>query len=286
VLAQLLTRLDRLIATILVTNNLVNVAISVLGTMLCVALFGLDRGPWVALVAVTVLLLVCAEVTPKLFAAAHADRTALLLAWPLERFIRLMRPLTWGLTSASRLIMRLLGERRLARSPLITEEELRVMIEMGREAGVVAEHERRMLHRIFEFDDTLVRDVMIPREAMVAVEITQPPEAILDVLVEEGHSRLPVYRGSLDHIEGIIYARDLLAVWRHRGLFAVPDLLHPAYYVPATQRVAELLSDFQRMKIQMAIVQSPQRTTLGLVTIEDLIEEIVGEIREDIPRHS
>lgn len=280
---RLLTRLDRLIATILVTNNLVNVAISVLGTMLCVVLFGLDQGPVIAVAAITVLILLFAEITPKLFAAAHADRTALLLAWPLERFIWLMQPLTWFFTRASRLIMRLLGERRMARSPLITEEELKVMIEMGREAGVVAEHELRMLHRIFEFDDTIVRDVMIPREHIAAVEITQPPEAILDTLIEEGHSRLPVYRGSLDRVEGIIYARDLLAVWRHGGLFAVPDLLHPAYYVPPTTRVAELLSDFQRMKIQIAIVQDPQRTTLGLVTIDDLIEEIVGEIREEIP---
>jgi len=280
---RLLTRLDRLIATILVTNNLVNVVISVLGTMLCVALFGLDQGPVIAVAAITVLVLLFGEITPKLFAAAHADRTALLLAWPLDRFIWLMQPLTWFFTWASRLIMRLLGERRMARSPLITEEELKVMIEMGREAGVVAEHELRMLHRIFEFDDTIVRDVMIPREQIAAIEITQPPEAILDMLIEEGHSRLPVYRGSLDRVEGVIYARDLLAMWRHGGLFAVPDLLHPAYYVPQTKRVAELLSDFQRMKIQIAIVQDPQRATLGLVTLEDLIEEIVGEIREEIP---
>ena len=280
---RLLTRLDRLIATVLVTNNLVNVTISVLGTMLCVRLFGLDRGPVIAVAAITILVLLFGEITPKLFAAVHADRTALLLARPLDRFIWLMQPLTWFFTWTSWLIMRLLGERRMARSPLITEEELKVMIEMGREAGVVAEHELRMLHRIFEFDDTIVRDVMIPRETIAAIEITQPPEAILDILIEEGHSRIPIYRGSLDRIEGILYARDLLAVWRHGGLFAVPDLLHPAYNVLETKRVAELLSDFQRMKIQIAIVQSPQRTTLGLVTIEDLIEEIVGEIREEIP---
>ena len=280
---RLLTRLDRLIATILIANNLINVTLSVLATILFVELLGEPRGPVVATVAITVLLLLVAEITPKLFAAAHADRTALLLAWPLDRFLVLMRPLTWCFTWTSRFIMRLLGERRMARSPLITEEELKVMIEMGREAGVVAEHELRMLHRIFEFDDTIVQDVMIPREQIAAVEITQPPEAILDVLIEEGHSRLPVYRGSLDRIEGIIYARDLLAMWRHGGLFAVPDLLHPPYHVPPTKRVAELLSDFQRMKIQIAIVQDPQRATLGLVTIEDLIEEIVGEIREAIP---
>jgi CBS domain containing-hemolysin-like protein len=140
-----------------------------------------------------------------------------------------------------------------------------------------------MLHRIFEFDDTVVRDVMIPRDQIAGVEISQPSEAVLDVIIEEGHSRIPVYRGSLDHIEGIVYARDLLAVWRHGGLFVLPDLIRPAHRVPETQRVAELLADFQRLKVQIAIVHNDRQTTSGLVTLEDLLEEIVGEIHEEVP---
>lgn len=280
---HLLTHLDRLIATILVSNNLVNVAISVLGTMLLVHFFGVRQGPVIAMVVITLFLLVFAEITPKLFAAGHADRVALLLARPTRWLIGLMRPLVWLFTGASRGIIRLLGGQRLPRSPLLTEEELKVMIEMGREAGVVAEHELRMLHRLFEFDDTLVRDVMVPRDEIAGVEITQAPETVLDVLIEEGHSRIPVYRGSLDQVEGVIYARDLLAVWRHGGLFILSDLIRPAYLVPETKRVAELLADFQRLKVQIAIVQNDKRTTLGLVTLEDLLEEIVGEIHEEIP---
>jgi len=279
---HLLTRLDRVIATILVGNNLVNVIITVVGTMLFVELLGIRRGPWAATGVVTVLLLVFSEITPKLFAAAHADRVALLLARPTRWLILLMRPLVWLFTGVSQAILRLVGERRLARSPLVTEEELKVMIEMGREAGVVAEHELRMLHRIFEFDDTLVRDVMVPREAITGVKLSEPPEAALDLFIEEGHSRIPVYRDSIDQIEGIIYARDLLAVWRHRGLLVLPDLVRPAHLVPETQRVAELLSDFQRLKIQIAVVQDAKQATVGLVTLEDLLEEIVGEIREDV----
>ena len=283
---QLLTQLDRLIATLLVSNNVVNVILSVLGTITCVQFFGARRGPVVAAVVMTLLLLVFGEITPKLFAAAHADRVALNLARPLRWFVDLMRPLVWLFTKTSHLIIRLLGGQRLSRSPLVTEEELKVMIEMGREAGVVAEHELRMLHRIFEFDDTLVKDVMVPREQITGVEITQPPEAVLDVLVEEGHSRVPIYRGSLDHIEGILHARDLLAVWRHGKLFVLSDLLHPVYTVPETKRVAELLADFQRLKIQIAIVQGHAQTTLGLVTLEDLLEEIVGEIHEEVPNRA
>ena len=280
----LLTQLDRLIATVLVTNTLANVGMSVLGTVLLVRVLGPERGPLVAAVAVTILLLVVGEITPKLFAARHADRAALLLARPTRWLLVVMRPAVALFTRVSQGIMRALGEHRLARSPLITEEELKVMIQMGREAGVVAERELRMLHRIFEFDDTVVRDMMIPRDHIAGVEVSQPPERVLDLLVEEGHSRIPVYRGSLDHVEGVIYARDLLAVWRHGGLFVLADLIQPAYTVPETKRVAELLTEFQRLKVQIAIVQDRQGRTSGLVTIEDVLEEIVGELQEEPPR--
>ncbi|MBI3320492.1 MAG: HlyC/CorC family transporter [Candidatus Omnitrophica bacterium] len=284
VVYQLLTQLDRLITTLLVSNNFISVAISVLGGALCVDLLGHQRGLVVATVAITLILLVVAEITPKLFAAAHADRVALTFAVPLQGLIQLMSPVTGLFTGMSYWVIRLLGGQRLPRSPLVTEEELKVMIEMGREAGVVAEHELRMLHRIFEFDDTLVKDVMVPRAQIVGVDITDSPEAALDAFIEAGHSRIPVYRGSLDRIEGVLYAQDLLAVWRHGRLFVLPDLVRPAYRVPETKRVAELLADFQRLRIQIAIVQSHASVTVGLVTVEDLLEEIVGEMHEEAPR--
>ena len=280
---QLLTRLDRLISTVLVGNNLVNVILTVLGTMACVSAFGLDRGPIIASIAITVLLLVIGEITPKLFAAAHADRTALTLAWPLRWVIALMHPFVWLFSGVSRLLIRLLGGQRLPRSPLVTEEELKVMIEMGREAGVLAESELRMLHRIFEFSDSVVREVMVPREEIAAIDLSAKPEQLLDVLIEEGHSRIPVYEGSLDRVVGVIYARDLLALVRHGRLFVLPDLIRPVAFVPETMRVAELLSQFQQQNAQIAIAQNAQQATVGLVTVEDLLEEIVGEIQEEMP---
>ena len=135
-----------------------------------------------------------------------------------------------------------------------------------------------MLHRIFEFGDTLVKDVMIPREQMVALPLSATPEEVLDLLTEEGHSRVPVYEGSLDTIRGILYAQGLLHLWRHQELIVLPDLLHAAYTVPETKRVTELLQEFQRMHVQIAIVTDAQGQTAGLVTLEDLLEEIVGEI--------
>ncbi len=281
---QLLTRLDRVIATILIANNLVNVAIAVLGTMLVVNKLGIHRGPLIATIGVTLVLLVFAEITPKLFAATHADRLALSLAWPLRWLMGLMRPLVWLLTGASQGLIRLFRGHRLPRSPLVTEEELKIMIEMGREAGVLAEQELRMLHRIFEFSDSLVRDIMVPREEIAAVDLTAKPEAVLDVLIEEGHARIPVYRESLDQVVGVIYARALLAMVRHGGLFVLSDLIRPIAVVPSDKRIAELLSDFQRDKTQIAIVHDTKGQTIGLVTIEDVLEELVGEIREEVPQ--
>ncbi len=277
---SLVTRLDRFIATILCCNNLVTVLISALGTVLFVEWLGPEWGVVAATLVLTAVLLVVGEITPKVFATAHAERVALWMAVPIARLIQFTAPVVRIFTAISHGIIRLAGGQRLRRSPLITEEELRLMIEVGKEEGVLGDDERKMLHRIFEFGDTLVQEVLIPREQIVGVELSAMVDEVMDRFVEEGHARLPVYRGDLDHIEGIIYARDLLHLLRHRELVVVSDLIHPAYLVSTTKRVTDLLRDFQRLHLQIAIVQDAQRRTVGLVTLEDLLEEIVG----DIPR--
>ncbi len=161
------------------------------------------------------------------------------------------------------------------------EEELRLMIEMGKEEGVLSDEERKMLHRIFEFGDTRVSEVMIAKDKIIAVNINSAPEALLDIFVEEGHARLPVYQDSVENIIGIIYARDLLYILKNKGLFVLQDLVHQAYYVVPTLQVNELLRKFQADKLQIAIVVDGNKKTLGLVTLEDLLEEIVGEIEEE-----
>jgi CBS domain containing-hemolysin-like protein len=146
---------------------------------------------------------------------------------------------------------------------------------------VLSDEERKMLHRIFEFGDTKVGDVMVPKEKMVVVNINTTSDELLNMFVEEGHARLPVYNGTIDNIVGVIYARDLLYILRDKGLFLLQDLIHKAYYVPEAMRVNELLRKFQTERIQIAIVVDVNNKTLGLLTLEDLIEEIVGEIEED-----
>lgn len=283
---DLLIQLDRVIGTLLVANNVVNVAISAIVTWVLVTALGSETGVAVATLAATTLLLLIGEVTPKLFGTTHAETVAFAAARPLRWLMALLYPLASFFTWAGRMLLRLLRVPTKRRSPLVTEEEIKVMIQMGREAGVLMESELRLLHRIFEFSDSKVQEAMIAREQIIGVDLAAKPEAVLDVLIEQGHARIPVYEGSLDRIVGVIYARDILAMVRHGGLFVLSDLIRPIDCVPAAMRVAELLSQFQRTKTQIAIVQDERGRTVGLVTLEDLLEEIVGEIHEEAPpRH-
>lgn len=277
---RLVTKLDKFIAAILIGNNFVNIAISAMVTAVSVQMFGYRWGVIIATFASTLFVLIICDITPKILATKHTEKIALSCAPVMETFIAVFNPIIRVFTGASNLILRLLGVSAAKRSSLITEEELRLMIEVGKEEGVLSDEERRMLHRIFEFGDTRVSEVMVPKDKIVAVDINSKPDELLDIFVEQGHARLPVYDGSLDNIVGIIYARDLLYILRDKGLFVTQDLVHKPYYAPGSVRVNELLRKFQADKVQIAIVVDERNRAVGMVTLEDLIEEIVGEIEE------
>lgn len=279
----LISRPERLITSILVGNNLVNTAISVIIATIFVYLYGERLGMWLATICAASIILVFGEILPKIFAVQRSEKVALAVAHPINFVLIILNPLARLLNKLANTVIRIFGGEVKHRSPLITEEEIRLMIELGKEEGVLGDEERKMLHRIFEFGDTLVSEVMVAKENIVAADINATSEDLLDLLVEEGHARIPVYKGSVDNIVGIIFARDLLYIWKNKGLIIIPDLVHPAYFVSKTKRVSELLRDFQRMRIHMAIVVDENKRTLGLVTLEDLTEEIVGEIHEEEP---
>lgn len=279
---KLVSKPEKLITSILVGNNLVNTGISVIGAIIFVHLFGEEIGMIAATVCVTITLLVFGEIIPKMFAVQRNEKVSLAVAKPINIILILFTPLARVFIRMGNAMIKLFGGEVKQRSPLITEEEIRLMIELGKEEGVLGDDERKMLHKIFEFGDTVVSEVMVPKEKIIAVDIDASSEELLNLLVEEGHARIPAYRGSVDNIVGIIHARDLLYIWQNKGLVIIPDLLHPAYFVPKDKRVSELLKDFQRMRIQMAIVVDEKKRTAGLITLEDLTEEIVGEIDESI----
>ncbi|MFA5356834.1 MAG: hemolysin family protein [Candidatus Omnitrophota bacterium] len=277
---RLVTKLDKFIAAILIGNDFVNIAISAVVTAIFVHILGYHLGVIVSTFVSTAFVLIVCEITPKILATKHTEKVALFTAPAMEVFIKIFHPIILIFTTTSSLILKLFRVKSTKRSPLITEEELRMMIEIGKEEGVLSDEERKMLHRIFEFGDTKVEEVMVPEDKITAININSNAEEMLDVFVEEGHARLPVYENSPDNIVGIIYARDLLYVLRDKKLFVLHDLVHKPYYVPAALRVNELLKRFQIDRVQIAIVVNEHKKAVGLVTLEDLLEEIVGEIEE------
>lgn len=277
---RLVTKLDKFIAAILIGNNFVNIAISVMVTAIIVRTVGYRWGIIIATFFTTFFVLIFCEITPKILAAKHTEKSALIVAPLMEIVLKMLNPLVTFFTGISSVLLRAFGVGPSKRSPLITEEELRTMIEVGKDEGVLTDEERKMLHRIFEFGDIKVGDVMVAKEKIVAVNINVNPEELLNKFVEEGHARLPVYSQTIDNIIGVIYAHDLLYILRDKSLFLLQDLVHEPYYVNANIRINVLLQKFQSERIQIAIVVDQHKKTLGLVTLEDLVEEIVGDIDE------
>jgi len=277
---RLIAKIDSFIVAILVLNNFVNIAISAIVTAACVMIFGYKLGVVVATILSLFFIVIICDITPKILALKFTERIALAISPIMEVVMKIFSPVIAFFSGASNLIIRMLRIKPGKRSPLITEEELRLMIEVGREEGFLSDEEGKMLHRIFEFGDTKVGDVMVPRDSMVAVDINTTSEELLNIFVEKGHARLPVYQGSVDNIIGIIYAQDLLYILRDKGLFVLQDLVHEAYYTSRATAVNEVLKKFQSEKVQIAIITDERRKAIGLVTLEDLIEKIVGDIEE------
>ena len=279
-LQSLLNRIDKVIAAILIGNNFVNMTISAIMTVICIHWLGERFGlVFATLISVSVVVVFC-EVTPKILATKRTERVALMVAPIMEVILKIFNPVIELFTKVSNAVFHLMRIQTPKRSPLITEEEFRLLIEVGKEEGVLSEEERKLLHRIFEFGDIKIKDVMIPKEKIISVDIAATAEQVLDIFAEEGHARLPVYSGSPDNIVGVVYARDLLYILRDKGLFVLRDLVQKVYFVSPETRVTDVLRKFQAEKIQIAVAQDENKKAIGIVTLEDLIEEIVGEIEE------
>ena len=271
---------SRLLATILVGNNIVNVAFSILFTFVLLPFFGSTAAGKVGVIStvvVVLLILVFGEITPKTYARQNAERIALKTIRSLNGLSRALSPLI-GL-----LVFVAPGGRKTKPGPFMTEEEIKRMISLGEEEGVLEEEEKEMIDSIFKFGDTKVQEVMVPRSDMVTIEANQGLDNILKLVMEAGHSRIPVFERRIDNIIGILYAKDLLNLWEQssRARLKVKDLVHPAYFVPETKKVNELLREFQKQRIHLAMVVDEYGGTAGLVTLEDLLEEIVGEIEDE-----
>jgi CBS domain containing-hemolysin-like protein len=236
----------------------------------------------IAFVLITFLHIVFGELAPKSLAIQHPEPTTLAVAFPLRFFFLLLFPAIAALNWVANQVLRMVGIEPASESAHYhSGEELRLLIERGREEGTIRETEHELIENVFEFSDTIVREVMVPRTNIVALDVAASPNELLRVAVEEGYTRMPVYEGSLDNIVGVVHSKDLIALLEHRDLIILHDLLRPVHFIPESKRISQLLREFQRRKIHMAIVIDEFGSTTGLVTMEDILEELVGEIQDE-----
>src|SRR6266699_5977250 len=278
---------NRFLSTGLFTNTLALIVASTATALLSESLYTRSGVPsewrlWLTLadsVALSIVLLILAEVTPKTLALANAERVALAAAVPVDRLATFLSPILWGVT----LISRALTGGRAARAPYLTEEELISMLHVSEEQGVIEEQEHQMIHGIIEIGDKTVREIMIPRTDIIAVERTATLKDIVKVFKEYRHTRMPVFEEDLDHIVGLLHAKDLLLFYTltNTQKFDIDKILRPIKFTPEQKKVDELLLEMRTEKVHMMIVVDEYGGTAGLVSMEDLLEEIVGEIRDE-----
>jgi len=275
----------RLLASILSGNTIVNTAAAAITALLAAELavnLGGDPNLAVAIqiLVITIVILFLSELVPKLLALKNPERWALTCSRAVQISCFVLSPLAAPLSRFSAFLAQLLGVDKHSMLAM-SEEEIRTLVQVGHEHGTLELEERKMIHSIFEFGDTIVREVMVPRIDMITLEKNATFEEILKTVFDCGHSRIPVYEEKVDNIVGMIYAKDLLTASQQLDEFDLQKLLRPAYFVPEEKKIDELLREFQTEKIHIAIAVDEYGGTAGLVTMEDIIEEIVGEIQDE-----
>jgi len=277
-LAKILDRPDNVLSAILVGNNLVNIMVSVFATTLFIEIFG-HRGELLTIIILTPLLLVFAEVCPKTYAAQYPEKISFTVLHPIRFFMWLLRPVTWLVSGVSKLLTHFLhGE---ADRPLISEDEIRSIIEFGEHAGAVGKEKRRMLHGVIDLSEIRVRDVMVPRTEVVGIEVNTSFVEVVKLAAQAHHSRFPVYAGDLDNVVGIIHSKEILNYLDRPDEFSLTGLARPPYFVPEAKPIEALMQAFRTKHLHLAVVVDEYGGVEGICTLEDIVEEIVGEIQDE-----
>jgi putative hemolysin len=225
--------------------------------------------------------LILGELVPKAVALRHTETVALLVARPLDRLARASHGLVVFLTASTRAVLMVFGIRDASRRTFVSEEEIKHLVKEGRAQGVLDQTEEELIHSVFEFSDTPVKKVMVPRPKMFTLDADTPPGEAERMMVESGFSRVPVYDSSPDNMIGIVYIKDALRQLERRQPMVLRKIVHPVHFVPETKKVGTLLKELQKRRSHMALVIDEHGTLAGLVTMEDLLEEIVGEIQDE-----
>ena len=271
----------KVLTCILIGNNIVNITASALATDLATKLLeGDDAAIPVAIGAMTFLLLTFGEITPKTFAKARYRDLAGPMMWLLRVPYYLFFPATWCFVKLTKGLMRASGSQ-LDQGPQVTEEELEFLVDLGTREGSLEQGTATLLQSAFDYTSTVVRDVMIPRGEMVALDVSWDYDTVLEVFTESGHSRAPVYEETVDNIIGLFYAKDMLQLMNAREEFKLRQHMRDVAFVPEQKKISEQFADFKLKHVHMAVVVDEFGDIRGLVTLEDIIEEIFGEIQDE-----
>lgn len=273
-----------LLTSILIGNNLVNIGASALATDIASRLFA-SRGLAVAVGVMTLVILIFGEITPKVMARRYAERFVIMAAWSLAAFYFLTWPATQVLAGITRVLIRATGGDPDQEFETVQADEIQLMVSQSASEGGIAKYPAQLIDRVLNFHTRTVKDAMVPRTKMVALELEDGVDRILEVTNESGHSRLPVYRESMDEVVGVLHVKDLLdeppETWES---FRISQHLHPPYFVPESAHLGRAIREFQKRKIHLALVVDEFGGTEGIITLEDILEELVGEIQDEFDR--
>ncbi|MCI6731183.1 MAG: hemolysin family protein [Lachnospiraceae bacterium] len=276
---KILDQQDKMLSAILIGNNVVNLLSSSLATLLATRKLG-DAGAGIATGILTLLILVFGEISPKNLATVHSEKLSMLYSGFLYQFMRLLTPLIFLVNVLARGFMLLFHIDMNRKDDTYTEEELRVIVDASHEEGMIESEEHRMINNVFDFDDSCAKDIMVPRIDMQFIDVASTYDEVLEAIRQQMYTRMPVYEDTTDNVIGILNIKDLILIGK-TDRFNVRDYMREAYYTYEYKKTSELFMEMKNNSISMAIVLDEYGATAGLVTLEDLIEEIVGEIRDE-----
>ena len=282
--AGMIERPERFLSTVLLGTNLVNTAAGVLATALAISVWGTEQGVIIATILVTIALLIFSETTPKTIAANHAEKMSLAYARPLQAVAWLFTPFVVALSWIAAGITKMVGGTPVPRS-IISAEEIRTMISVGHKEGTVEEEEAEMLHKVFDFGDRPVREVMVPRPEVVSIEKGSEAGDFFGLYKESPLSRFPVYQENMDNVVGILSVKDVLMGVASGVLekgSMIDDLVRPAYFTPEMKPVGEVFAEMRDKNYRMAVVVDEYGGTAGIVSLSRLVEEIVGPVGDEL----
>lgn len=271
---------NRLLGAILLGNNLVNIAASALATSLSIYYFP-NSGIIIATVTMTILVLIFGEITPKSIAAQYPEKVSLKVIRPISLIVRILNPIVMVLTYMTNMFITTLGIKVNRKQPYITEEELRTIVTVSQEEGVLEIEEKQMIHNVFEFGDLQIKDIMIQRTDIVALDVEDSYKEVMEIVKEQQFSRYPVFKDGIDHIIGTLNTKDLVFLDINNDNFSIENHIRKPFYTFEFKKISDVFKEMKKKWVHMAIVLDEYGGTAGIVTIEDLIEEIVGDIQDE-----